>query len=172
MGKRLSKSFKLAPGVTLRLGNKSSSLSVGGKSGRVTVNSKGQRTTTVRAGGVSATSTVTRRAAAPKLAPPASTPVSTASRARLGIQIAPRRSITDGWVASDDRAIVVHRSGHEDLRIPHSQLIQLWLDGKDLAIMSSAGDRLQLRLTTLWSPSDKRFVQIVSSAAGLGRSDH
>lgn len=48
MGLRINKSFKIAPGVRIRLGNKSSSLSVGGRAGRVTLNSRGRRTTTVR----------------------------------------------------------------------------------------------------------------------------
>lgn len=48
MGLRINKSFKIAPGVRIRLGDKSSSLSVGGKADRVTLNSRGRRTTTVR----------------------------------------------------------------------------------------------------------------------------
>ncbi|MET8075626.1 DUF4236 domain-containing protein [Streptomyces sp. NPDC005303] len=44
---RLS-SFKIAPGVRIRLGSKPSSLSVGGWAGRVTLNSRGRRTTTSR----------------------------------------------------------------------------------------------------------------------------
>ncbi|MEV6766126.1 DUF4236 domain-containing protein [Streptomyces sp. NPDC051105] len=48
MGVRINKSFKIAPGVRVRLGNKSSSLSIGGKAGRVTMNTRGRRTTTVR----------------------------------------------------------------------------------------------------------------------------
>jgi hypothetical protein len=146
---------------------------VGGKSGRVTVNSKGKRTTTVKLGGVSATSTSSgRKPGASKATKAASPPVAVTSTARLGFLIAPRRSITGGWIASDDRAVVVRRAGREDLRIPHSQLTQLWIDGKDLAIMSSAGDRLKLRLTTLWTPSDLKFVQNVSRAAGLNASGY
>ncbi|MGW3158282.1 DUF4236 domain-containing protein [Streptomyces sp. NPDC001089] len=48
MGLRINKSFKIAPGVRVRLGSKSGSLSIGGKAGRVTMNSRGRRTTTVR----------------------------------------------------------------------------------------------------------------------------
>ncbi|MHB6910210.1 DUF4236 domain-containing protein [Streptomyces sp. DB-54] len=47
MGLRINKSFKIAPGVCIWLGTKSSSLSVGGKAVRVTLNSRGRRTTTV-----------------------------------------------------------------------------------------------------------------------------
>ena len=48
MGVRISKSFKVAPGVRFRVNTKSTSVSVGGKGMRYTVNSKGRRTTTVR----------------------------------------------------------------------------------------------------------------------------
>ncbi|MEU7339732.1 DUF4236 domain-containing protein [Streptomyces sp. NPDC007074] len=50
MGLRINKSFKIAPGLRVPLGSKSSSLSIsiGGKAGRVTMNSRGRRTTTVR----------------------------------------------------------------------------------------------------------------------------
>ena len=51
MGIRVSKSFKVAPGVRFRVNTKSTSVSVGGKGMRYTVNSKGTRTTTVRVPG-------------------------------------------------------------------------------------------------------------------------
>ena len=47
MGVRISKSFKVAPGVRVRVNTKSTSVSLGGKGMRYTVNSKGRRTTTV-----------------------------------------------------------------------------------------------------------------------------
>jgi Protein of unknown function (DUF4236) len=51
VGVRISKSFKVAPGVRFRVNAKSTSLSIGGKGMRHTVNSKGRRTTTVRVPG-------------------------------------------------------------------------------------------------------------------------
>jgi Protein of unknown function (DUF4236) len=51
VGVRISKSFKVAPGVRFRVNAKSTSLSVGGKGVRYTVNSRGRRTTTVRVPG-------------------------------------------------------------------------------------------------------------------------
>ena len=51
MGVRISKSFKVAPGVRVRVNSKSTSVSLGGKGVRYTVNSKGRRTTTVRVPG-------------------------------------------------------------------------------------------------------------------------
>ena len=51
MGIRVSKSFKVAPGVRFRVNAKSTSVSVGGKGMRYTVNSKGRRTATVRVPG-------------------------------------------------------------------------------------------------------------------------
>src|ERR1700678_1738515 len=51
VGIRVSKSFKVAPGVRVRVNTKSTSVSLGGKGMRYTVNSKGRRTTTVRAPG-------------------------------------------------------------------------------------------------------------------------
>lgn len=53
MGVRVSKSFKVAPGVRVRLNAKSTSVTLGGKGARYTVNSSGRRTTTVRVAGVS-----------------------------------------------------------------------------------------------------------------------
>jgi hypothetical protein len=54
VGIRVSKSFKVAPGVRFRVNAKSASVSVGGKGVRYTVNSKGRRTTTVRVPGTGA----------------------------------------------------------------------------------------------------------------------
>jgi Protein of unknown function (DUF4236) len=54
VGLRVSKSFKIAPGVRFRVNAKSTSVSVGGKGMRYTVNSKGKRTTTVRVPGTGA----------------------------------------------------------------------------------------------------------------------
>jgi hypothetical protein len=73
MAVRLSKSFKVAPGVRVRVNAKSTSVSLGGKGLRYTANSKGRRTTTasLRGTGVSVrhtsrtkTQTATRRPAA------------------------------------------------------------------------------------------------------------
>jgi hypothetical protein len=47
MGFRYRKSFKIAPGVRLNVGSKSSSISFGGRGMRYTINSKGRRTTSV-----------------------------------------------------------------------------------------------------------------------------
>lgn len=47
MGLRFRKSIKIAPGVRLNFGKKSTSISFGGKGFRYTINSKGQRRTTV-----------------------------------------------------------------------------------------------------------------------------
>lgn len=47
VGVRVSKSFKVAPGVKVRVNAKSTSMPLGGKGARYTVNSKGRRTTTV-----------------------------------------------------------------------------------------------------------------------------
>lgn len=46
MGVRLSKSFKVAPGVRVRVNAKSTSISLGGRGMRYTANSRGRRTTT------------------------------------------------------------------------------------------------------------------------------
>ena len=51
MGIRISKSFKVAPGVRVRVNDKSTSVSVGGKGIGYTVNSKGRRTATVKVPG-------------------------------------------------------------------------------------------------------------------------
>ncbi|MCQ6280835.1 DUF4236 domain-containing protein [Bacillus sp. EB600] len=47
MGFRYRKSFKIAPGVRLNVGSKSSSISFGGWGMRYTINSKGKRTTSM-----------------------------------------------------------------------------------------------------------------------------
>lgn len=47
MGLRFRKSFKIAPGIRLNFGKKSSSISFGGKGARYTVSTTGKRTTTV-----------------------------------------------------------------------------------------------------------------------------
>lgn len=51
MGVRVSKSFKVAPGIRVRVNTKSTSVSLGGKGVRYTVNSKGRRTATARVPG-------------------------------------------------------------------------------------------------------------------------
>ena len=47
MGVRFRKSFKIAPGVKLNVGKKSSSVTFGGKGLHYTINSKGKRTASV-----------------------------------------------------------------------------------------------------------------------------
>lgn len=47
MGLRFRKSIKIAPGIKLNLGKKSSSITFGGKGARYTINSKGKRTASV-----------------------------------------------------------------------------------------------------------------------------
>ncbi len=86
--------------------------------------------------------------------------------APLGRPIGPRRSIWGGWVAADDQAIVVHREGRSDVRIPHSHIRQVWLEGRNLALIATGGDSLYLPLTTLRSSWDRRFVEAVATAAG------
>lgn len=98
-------------------------------------------------------------------------PVAAATRtAKLGLLVAPRRSITNGWVACDGRAVVVHRSGRDDVRIPVAQITQVWLEGKNLALKALGHDPLYLRLTTLLASWDMRFVNAVAKSAGLGPS--
>lgn len=73
VGVRISKSFKVAPGVRVRVNAKSTSVSVGGKGARYTVNSKGRRTTTVRVPGTGVSVqqvSGTRRSAPPQKAGP------------------------------------------------------------------------------------------------------
>jgi hypothetical protein len=73
MGVRFSKSFKVAPGVRVRVNAKSTSISVGGKGLRYTANSRGRRTTTARIPGtgmsVSHTSGSRTKASAHRAAP-------------------------------------------------------------------------------------------------------
>lgn len=73
MGVRISKSFKVAPGVRVRVNAKSTSVTLGGKGARYTVNSRGRRTATVRVAGVSVQNTSGTRGAtrAPQAARPA-----------------------------------------------------------------------------------------------------
>ncbi|MEV5480954.1 MULTISPECIES: DUF4236 domain-containing protein [Streptomyces] len=167
----VSTSINLGGGVRVRLGTKSSSISMGGKNGRVTLNSKGRRTTTLRAGGVSVTSSSTPAKPKQKQAAAVLRPAAVATRtAKLGPLVAPRRSIANGWVACDGRAVVVHRAGLDDVRIPVVQITQAWLEGKNLALMARGHDPLYLRLTTLLTSWDLRFVNTVAEAAGLSPS--
>ncbi|MEU7425967.1 DUF4236 domain-containing protein [Streptomyces sp. NPDC040750] len=166
MGLRINKSFKIAPGVRIRLGSKSSSLSVGGKAGRVTLNSRGRRTTTVRlAPGVSYSSS---RETRPKptgtaTGAPAASPV----RAPLGPLIAPRRNITGGWLAADERGVFIHRSEHDDVRIPLVYIVSAELDRKELILKTSDATTHCLRLTTFSAVRDLRFVEALARAARL-----
>lgn len=75
VGVRVSKSFKVAPGVRVRVNAKSTSVTLGGKGARYTVNSKGRRTATARVPGTGVSvqhtsgtrrNTPSRRAAAPQ----------------------------------------------------------------------------------------------------------
>ncbi|MFJ9478785.1 DUF4236 domain-containing protein [Streptomyces mirabilis] len=172
MGLRFNKSFKVAPGVRLRVGSKSSSISVGGNGGRVTLNSKGRRTTTARlAPGISyttSTSGTTKKRPAPARAGRDAPPL--ARNEPLGPEIAPRRSIVGGWVAADLRGVVVHRQSEGDLRIPLAQITKAELDGKKLILAATGHDTLDLRLTTFLSSRDLRFVETLAKAARLAPS--
>ncbi|MFF4966269.1 DUF4236 domain-containing protein [Streptomyces sp. NPDC001037] len=169
MGLRINKSFKIAPGVRIRLGSKSSSLSVGGKAGRVTLNSRGRRTTTVRlAPGVSYSSSKGTRPKPSRIA--AGAPAASTDRAPLGPLIAPRRNIAEGWLAADERGVVVHRSEHDDVRIPLVHLVSAELDGKELTLKTSDATTYCLRLTTFSAARDLRFVEALARAARLTQS--
>jgi hypothetical protein len=85
--------------------------------------------------------------------------------APLGRPIGPRRAIWGGWVAADDTALVVHRDGRDDLRIPHTHIRQIWLEGKNLALLIRGGESHYLPLTTLRPSWDRRFVAAVATAA-------
>jgi len=83
MGVRVSKSFKVAPGVRVRVNAKSTSVSFGGKGMRYTVNSRGRRTATARVPGTgmsvqhtssSARKNPPRRAVAPQASRATSAP--------------------------------------------------------------------------------------------------
>ncbi|WP_329299716.1 DUF4236 domain-containing protein [Streptomyces sp. NBC_00659] len=179
MGLRINKSFKIAPGVRIRLGSKSSSLSVGGKAGRVTVNSRGRRTTTVRlAPGVSystSTSTSSSRSGSSHTKPKSArsvpeTPAAPTVSAPLGPHIAPRRKTIDGWVAADLRGVVFHRRALDDVRIPLAQLISAELDGKELTLKTSDGVTYRLMLSTFSAARDLHFVETLARAARLTQS--
>jgi hypothetical protein len=86
--------------------------------------------------------------------------------APLGRLIGPRRAIWGGWVAADDTAVVVHRDGRDDLRIPHTHIRQVWLEGKNIALLIRGGESHYLPLTTLRASWDRRFVAAVATAAG------
>ncbi|MFD7201284.1 DUF4236 domain-containing protein [Streptomyces sp. NPDC059893] len=169
MGLRISKSFKILPGVRVRLGNKSSSVSVGGRAGRVTLNSRGRRTTTVRlAPGVSHSTSKGTRPSSSRTVPDTSGAL--AARAPLGTLIAPRRNIADGWVAADERGLVLHRTELDDVRIPLAHLVSVELDGKELTLKTSDPTTYCLRLTTFSAARDLRFVESLARAARLPQS--
>ncbi len=86
--------------------------------------------------------------------------------APLGRRIGPRRAIWGGWVAADEQAVVVHREGRDDVRIPHTHLRQVWLEGRNLALVAVGGESLYLMLTTFRPSWDRRFVEAVATAAG------
>ncbi|MFI5813252.1 DUF4236 domain-containing protein [Streptomyces sp. NPDC051643] len=177
MGLRINKSFKIAPGVRVRLGSKSGSLSIGGKAGRVTMNSRGRRTTTVRlAPGLSySTSTSTSSSGSSRTKPKPARPVpeipaAPTASAPLGPLIAPRRKTIDGWVAADLRGVVVHRRAFDDVRIPLAQLVSAELDGKELTLKTSAVVTYHLMLTTFSAARDLHFVETLARAARLTQS--
>ncbi|MEU8981002.1 DUF4236 domain-containing protein [Streptomyces sp. NPDC048309] len=177
MGLRINKSFKIAPGVRVRLGSKSSSLSIGGKAGRVTMNSRGRRTTTVRlAPGVSySTSTSSSRSGSSRTKPKPARPVPEVPAAPtvgapLGPLIAPRRKTIDGWIAADLRGIVVHRRALDDVRIPLVKLLSAELDGKELTLKTSDVVTYRLMLTTFSAARDLHFVETLARAARLTQS--
>ncbi|WP_405886997.1 DUF4236 domain-containing protein [Streptomyces longwoodensis] len=169
MGLRINKSFRITPGVRIRVSRRSSSLSVGGKAGRVTLNSRGRRTTTVRlAPGVSYSSSTGPHSKPSRTAPGA--PAASAGTAPLGPLIAPRRNITEGWLAADERGVVLHRSEHDDVRIPLVQLVSVELNGKELTLRTSDATIYSLRLTTFSAARDIRFVAALARAARLNEN--
>ncbi|MFJ8730159.1 DUF4236 domain-containing protein [Streptomyces bauhiniae] len=169
MGLRINKSFKVVPGVRIRLGSKSSSLTVGGKAGRFTLNSRGRRTTTVRlAPGISYSSS-SSKGTRPKPSRAAAGAALT-ERAPLGPLIAPRRNTTEGWLAADERGVVVHRSKLDDVRIPLVHLVSAELDGKEITLKTSDGTTYCLRLTTFSAARDLRFVEALARAARMTQS--
>lgn len=87
--------------------------------------------------------------------------------APLGRQIGPRRTIWGGWVAADEQAVVVHREGRSDVRIPYSHIGQVWLEGRNLALRACGDQSFYLPLTTFRPSLDRRFVEAVATAAGL-----
>jgi Protein of unknown function (DUF4236) len=104
MAVRFSRSFKVAPGVRVRVNAKSTSVSLGGKGLRYTANSKGRRTTTasIRGTGLSVrhTSGTRRKTAAwpstARSARPAAQPASPAARlseARSASRSVPRPGV-------------------------------------------------------------------------------
>ncbi|MFD8423519.1 DUF4236 domain-containing protein [Streptomyces sp. NPDC059668] len=175
MGLRINKSFKIAPGLRVRLGSKSSSLGVGSKGGRVTMNSRGRRTTTVRlAPGVSYSTSSSRSGSSrtkPKLARSVpEVPAAPTVSAPLGPLIAPRRRTIDGWIAADLRGVVVHRRALDDVRIPLAQLVSAELDGKELTLKTSDVVTYRLMLTTFSAARDLHFVETLARAARLTQS--
>lgn len=88
MGVRVSKSFKVAPGVRVRVNAKSTSVSLGGKGARYTVNSKGRRTATARVPGTGVS--VQHTAGTRMSAPPRRTAASQAARPQPAATAAPR----------------------------------------------------------------------------------
>ncbi|MFE3267378.1 DUF4236 domain-containing protein [Streptomyces sp. NPDC059215] len=177
MGLRINKSFKIAPGLRVRLGSKSNSLSIGSKAGQVTMNSRGRRTTTVRlAPGVSySTSTSTSSSGSSRTKPePArpvpEVPVAPTVSTPLGPLIAPRRRTIDGWIAADLRGVVVHRRALDDVRIPLAQLVSAERDGKELTLKTSDVVTYRLMLTTFSAARDLHFVETLARAARLTQS--
>lgn len=71
---------------------------------------------------------------------------------------------------ADERGVVVHRSGLDDVRIPLAHLLSAELDGKELALKTSDATTYQLRLTTFSTARDLRFVESVARAARLIQS--
>jgi hypothetical protein len=165
MGLRISKSFRIAPGVGIRLGSKSSSLSVGGKAGRVTLNSRGRRTTVRLAPGGSYSSTKGTRPKSSRTA--AGAPAAPTDRAPLGTLIAPRRKIEESWIAADERGVFVHRSELNDVRIPLVHLVSAELDGEELTLKTSDATTYCLMLTTFSPARDPRFAEASVRAARL-----
>ncbi|MET7784851.1 DUF4236 domain-containing protein [Streptomyces sp. NPDC005388] len=170
MGLRFNKSFKVAPGVRLRVGSKSSSISVGGIGGRVALNSKGRRATRARHLLHNLYEWYHQEWPAPASVGRDAPPL--ARNAPLGPEIAPRRSIVGGWVAADLRGVVVHHRSEGDLRIPLTQITKAELDGKKLTLATTGHDtlHLRLRLTTFLSSRDLRFVETLAKAARLAPS--
>ena len=103
MGVRLSKSFKIAPGVKLRVNAKSTSVTLGGKGMHYTVNSKGRRTTTARIPGAPLSvqkASGTRRSAPPRRAQSRRAPSPRAVKPQTARPSSPRAApLKPGWFA-------------------------------------------------------------------------
>ncbi len=117
-----------------------------------------------RTGGGAVPPAVPRRTALARIHVPRRRRSSTAPPVPLGRRIARRRAVWGGWVAADEAAVVVRRSGRADLRLPHGRVRQIWLEGRSLALVADGGVALYLPLLSLSRAADRRFVRAVLRA--------